>query len=90
MTVIAPDTLDWVTFSTEESGPCQVDCPGGCAREAVARAYWDQPCLCSPDTTDLCVMHRDELLEEARVWGPDYECCTCWVSVVLLRIVPIR
>lgn len=84
---IAPDSLDWVTF-TEEDESCDIGRIDPCLLEAVARAYW-QACSCIPNPMRLCVAHRDAVAGAASEYAW-FRCVLCTCRVLLLRIEPIR
>lgn len=87
MTVMAPDTLDWVTFSTDDHVCTSLS---GCSAEAVCRVIWRPVCPCAHHTSELCVTHRDEVLTGAKIADGFFRCRACGSLVTLVRIEPIR
>lgn len=85
----APESLDWVTFSDDDDGPCEATA-AACPNEAVARAWFDAPCECCPNPQRLCAHHRDRTAAKARLMDGLFTCRWCAGFVMLLRIEPIR
>lgn len=87
--VIEGTDLSWVTFGSDDGERCgaiAVDCP----REAVAAAFWEHICLCTPDRQPLCTRHRDSTAAKAARNGSRFSCALCGDPLLLLRIEPIR
>ena len=85
--VIAPESLDWVTFS---DGDDACDWRGGCPSEAVAVARWRHSCDHMAASTRVCIRHRDRVLEVSRDAARHFACSTCTAVFYLDRMEPIR
>lgn len=81
--VIAPDSLDWVTFSSEEDELCEARSMP-CGRQAAAVAIWQTVSPRCPERQPLCLEHADLALRRSAGYGQWF--CGCR----LLRIEPIR
>jgi allophanate hydrolase subunit 1 len=86
---MAPESLEWVTFSEEEDEPCEAQ-RIACANQAVAAAIWRRLCECVPGTQRLCVTHRDRTISNSRLMSGLFCCRFCGAHMWLLRMEPIR
>jgi hypothetical protein len=90
VTVIAPESLDWVTFSEDDREPCDGRFDVPCALEAIALAFWEMPCECGPNPQRCCVRHRDAFLALAARNSGRFRCRCCEARIFLLRMEPLR
>jgi hypothetical protein len=89
--ITVPESLDWVTFSDQDDGPCDGRCRIRCPRQAVALVIWDAPCGCGPNPQRACISHRDEFAGlAAGKWRGWFRCAWCEGQMHLLRIEPLR
>jgi hypothetical protein len=88
VSVTTAESLDWVTFSDEDSESCDALAP--CSAEAVVLVIWRPACPCAKEVSRLCAAHRDYVLAGSMVANGNFRCMSCGKFVKFVRLEPIR